>query len=119
MFLLLFSCTKKQLGQTTITLDQPVDQKIYHKNDTVFIFGNISYEKKVNDIAFFVALDIADTNINFYARTILPVTENYDIREYYINEFDTTMNVTLSYGKRHVKSGQIYEIKTLNLQFVP
>jgi hypothetical protein len=116
----LFSCTKKQLKETTLTLSDPIDQQVYHKGDTVFIFGEISYEKKIKDIGYFIAItDTLGIDSTFYQRTVLPLQNPHSIKEYYINEFNQSDNIVLSYGKRNVKSGQIYEIKELNLKFVP
>ncbi|MGV3630401.1 MAG: hypothetical protein ACO1O6_04320 [Bacteroidota bacterium] len=118
-FLLIFSCTKKQLKETTITLYQPMDQQVYHKNDTVFVQADISYKKDVNNFAFFIAMDNQANDSNFYKRTILPTKTPYTINDFYVNEFAEETNVTVSYGKRNVKSGQIYEIQTFELTFLP
>lgn len=119
ILILAFACTKRQLKHTTITLHKPVDQQVYHKNDTVFIQADISYKKEVNDIGFFVAMDNPANDSNFYKRTILPVNNPYTVNEYYVNDFSEETHVILSYGKRNVKSGQIYEIQTLELTFLP
>ncbi len=119
--LLLFSCTKKRLKETTIDFHHPVDQQVYHEGDTVFIDADISYKKEIKNIGFFVALDAQgpESDSNFYKRTILPMQNPYAIHEYYVSDFDAETKVTLSYGKRNVNSGQIYEIKTLELTFLP
>ncbi|MFN5418213.1 MAG: hypothetical protein ACK5B9_14240 [Flavobacteriia bacterium] len=118
--ILLLACTKKQLKETTLTLNDPIEQQVYHKGDTVFIFGEISYEKKIKDIGYFIAItDTLGIDSTFYQRTVLPLQNPHSIKEYYINEFNQSDNIVLSYGKRNVKSGQIYEIKELNLKFVP
>lgn len=119
ILILALACTKKQLKDTTITLYKPVSQQVYHTNDTVFIEADISYKKDVNKIGFFVAMDNNANDSNFYKRTILPVNNPYTINEYYVNNFTEETHVTLSYGKRNVKSGQIYEIETLDLTFLP
>ncbi|MCE3294948.1 MAG: hypothetical protein K0R65_662 [Crocinitomicaceae bacterium] len=116
---LLFSCTKKQLKEMTITLHQPIDQQVYHKNDTVFVKADVSYEKEPKNIAFFIAMDITDGDSNFFKRTILPLKTPYTVNEYYVNEFSEETHVTVSYGKRHVKTSQIYDIETLELTFLP
>ena len=116
----LFSCTKRQLKQTTLTLSDPIEKQVYHKGDTVFIFGEISYEKDVNNFGYFIAItDTLGIDSTFYQRTVLPLQNPHSIKEYYINEFDQSENIVLSYGKRNVKSGQIYEIKEINLKFIP
>lgn len=119
LLILLLNCTKKQLEQITITMSDPIEQQTYHKNDTVFILGTISYEKKIKNIGFFVALVNKANDSTFYQRTFLPVVNPHHIQEYYINEFNDGADVTLSYGKRHIKTGQIYEIKEINLKFIP
>lgn len=113
------SCTKKKLAQTTLILNKPIEQQVFHKNDTVFIFADMSYEKKINDFGFFCALVNDANDSTFFQRTILPVENPYKIQEYYINDFSSETNVTLNYGKRNVKTGQIYEIKEIALKFIP
>lgn len=114
------SCTKKQLKDTTLTISDPIEQQIYHKGDTVFINGQISYKNDVNKIGFFVALaDTLGGDSTFYTRTILPLKNPHKIQEYYISDFTKTTDILMSYGKRNIKTGQIYEVKEINLKFVP
>lgn len=114
------SCTKKQLKETSLSVSNPIEQQLYHKGDTVFITGEISYSRKIKNIGFFVALvDTIGLDSTFYSKTILPLQNPYKIQEYYVNDFNEGTHVLMSYGKRNVKTGQIYEIKELNLKFVP
>lgn len=115
------SCTKQQLKRMTLTLSSPVEQSVFHKHDTIFITGDLSYKKEIKDIGFFCAMEYTenDSTKTFFQRTILPVSNPYKIQEYYVNEFDNAKQVTLYYGKRHVKSGQIYELQEIHFSLEP
>lgn len=116
---LFFSCVKKQLKDTTLKLTHPINQQVFHTNDSVLIKGTLSYKKKVNNIGFFIVIENDANDSIVFTRTILPIDTPYSIDEFYLNNFIAETHVTLNYGKRNVKTGQIYEIQELHLTFSP
>ena len=115
----MFSCTKKQLKDTTLVLNHPVDKQVFHTNDSIFIQGTLSYKKKINDIGFFIVMENDENDSTIFTRTILPGENPYTINEHYLNNFIAETNVTVNYGKRNIKTGQIYELQELHLTFLP
>lgn len=119
LLIVIQACTKSQLKHTTLTITNPIESSIFQHNDSVFVKGELDYDKEINDIAFFCAIVLDKYDSTIFERTILPVSKPYKINEYYVNKVSEISNATLHYGKRNVKTGQIYELKEIHFKLMP